>query len=867
MNQTETGPVTPGWQRIEALFPDLLELPADQRAAFLDRHCAGDPALRAELESLLAASEGHGVLDDIPQLSGGDAPEPASEVAAGTRIGPWQVERLLGRGGMGEVYFATRVEGGFVQDAAVKLVRADAAQHLARFDAERSILAQLDHPNIARLLDGGVTASGRPYMAMEFVQGHTLREWMRRERPDLPARLALFGQLCRAVAYAHSHLVIHRDLKPGNVLVTGDGQAKLLDFGIATLLDGSAADATLAPLTPNHAAPEQLQGLPASTAMDVYGLGLLLYELLSGAPPWKFEHRPLSAAVETLLSQEPAPPSRSARAQADPPVPPKLIDGDLDAIVGKCLRTRPQDRYATVEALLDDLQRHRERRPVLARGNVFGYIARRWLRRHRGGVAAAGLVLLALLGGLGLTLWQAGVAREQTRVALAEKQRAEAQTALARSSAERARQVKEFLISVFAQEDPLKRDARGALTLADAYADARKRAAAEGMDPALQADLLDDFGEIEAGRGHLDEARSLFEQAHALAVQAHGEGHPATAESLINLGVVQAWRGSPLEGRASLEQAVAILDRHADIEPGMLANALSGLANVYHNQARYDEAIPLLERALQLRRQIDPQDYGLHSAMNNLAVMLHDRGRNADAEPLLREAVAIVERHQGPQGAALVPLLATRGSVLSALNRPDEARALHERRLAIARATYPGDHLWVAAALADSAADLADGGRVDAGLARMGEAVAMLERLDSARLGRTLASQSRLLRRYGDAAEADAVLERALHACTAKRQDSTPACQLARADLGLRLAGQGRAAEALAIADDAADRIAGSVGENTRSHASAQLARARVLAALGRADEAAQARRRAVEILETLLGPDHPETREAGAGD
>src|ERR1700742_2260768 len=272
------------------------------------------------------------------------------ELAEGTRLGPWRLLHLIGRGGAGEVYLAERADGAFQQRVAVKVMQRGAVAEVARFQAEREILARLEHPGIARLLDGGVTDDGRPYMTMEFVEGRSITDYCRLINATLEQRLGLFLQVCDAVAYAHRNLVVHRDLKPSNILVTPNGTVKLLDFGIAKLLDAQRARVTQAaatPMTPICAAPEQLTGGPVTTATDVYALGLLLFELLSGTHPWMGSDTPVLQAMRTVL-QRPAPTlSRTAEAQPNPPVPVRLIRGDFDAIVAKALRKEPGDRYAT----------------------------------------------------------------------------------------------------------------------------------------------------------------------------------------------------------------------------------------------------------------------------------------------------------------------------------------------------------------------------------------------------------------------------------------------------------------------------------------------------------------------------------------
>ena len=307
---------------------------------------------------------------------------------------------------MGSVYRARREDENFKQEVAVKLMRASLEirpEAVRRFLEERQILAGLAHPNIARLLDGGYTSEGTPYIVMEYVAGTPITDYCARNGLDLKARLHLFLQLANGVQFAHQHLVIHRDIKPANVLVTGEGTPKLLDFGIAKLLDPEAVrtETTLRPLTPDYASPEQIRGRAMSTASDVYSLGVLLYELVAGSRPYKLADTPLDQAIEAICIKDPAPPST---------VSPD-VNEDLDAIVMKALRKEPESRYASVREFAEDIDRYLGMRPVLARQGTFRYVARKFVRRHRTGVAAAAVVVILLAGSAALVIRESQVAR------------------------------------------------------------------------------------------------------------------------------------------------------------------------------------------------------------------------------------------------------------------------------------------------------------------------------------------------------------------------------------------------------------------------------------------------------------------------
>lgn len=430
----------PRWERINALFDRAVELPAGERAAFLAAACGADPALRAEVERLVDAHERAGGFIQSP-ASADPAGAAADGPAPGRRIGPWRVVRELGRGGMGTVYLAERADGQFEQRIALKLIRRgmDTDSVLRRFRNERRILAQLDHPHIARLYDGGTTDEGLPYFAMEHIEGEPIDRWCDARRLGVAERLDLFRQVCAAVAYAHQRLVVHRDIKPSNVLVGADGRARLLDFGIARILteDGAGDEprtATGVPvMTPEYASPEQVRGERATTLSDVHALGVLLYGLLCGRPPRRFASRAYAEVLRALEGGEPERPSVALVAPAAagpgerPPRPAaeiaaargttperlsRRLAGDLDTIVLKAMHREPARRYPSAEQLADDLGRHLAGLPVIARPDTLGYRARKFLRRNRVGAAAAALVAVSLVAGVAATSWQARRARD-----------------------------------------------------------------------------------------------------------------------------------------------------------------------------------------------------------------------------------------------------------------------------------------------------------------------------------------------------------------------------------------------------------------------------------------------------------------------
>src|SRR5213080_1766213 len=407
------------WKRVDAVFEQALELPQDQRAAFLQENCNSDAEVRREVESLLSSHERAGNFIDQPSLFFGDDTlrDNGSTLQAGELIGSYRIIREIGRGGMGAVYLAERADEQYKKQVAIKLIKRgmDTDSVLRHFRNERQILAGFDHPNIARLFDGGTTDNGLPYFVMEYVEGLPINEYCAAHKISLVERLKLFREVCAAVSYAHRHTVIHRDIKMSNILVTSDGTPKLLDFGIAKILQPGAGPEALMtmtgvrPMTPEYASPEQVRGEPVTTASDVYSLGIVLYELLVGRSPYRFTSRsPLDIAREITDTEPPRPSTVvSNKNQQSEISNQKLLRGDLDNIALMALRKEPERRYQSVEQLSDDIHRHLGNRPILARKDTVRYRAAKFVQRNKVAVAAALLLLASMVAGLIATTWQA----------------------------------------------------------------------------------------------------------------------------------------------------------------------------------------------------------------------------------------------------------------------------------------------------------------------------------------------------------------------------------------------------------------------------------------------------------------------------
>jgi eukaryotic-like serine/threonine-protein kinase len=869
---------TERWAEIAACFDELVELAPTARARRLAELASADPALAAEVRALLAADDsGNSLLDADASAAIPDLLTDQDATPGDGMIGPYRLLRLIGEGGMGVVYLAQRSEPGFEQQVALKLLKRgmDSDEVLRRFVQERRILAQLSHPHVARFLDGGVSVNGRPYFAMEFVDGNTLTQFARTHALGLRERVSLLASVCDAVAYAHSRLVVHRDLKPSNILVDTNGQPRVLDFGIAKLLDDSGdAHATATgtrAMSPAYAAPEQILGEPVGTATDVYSLGAVAFELFTGSLPHLRSATSAEALMRELAQETTSRPSQVLRqsvltrganiGKVDASRAARELSGDLDTIVLTALQREPQRRYATAAALAEDLRRWLAGRPIAARPDTARYRIAKFVRRHRGGVATFAISLLALLAALGISLWQAHVAQLQAR-------RADAEAASARENAQRSKRVRDFLISVFAQEDPLRHTEGGATTLAQAFDDTLKRIDTElADDPALQGDLLDDFGEITTTKGNFPKAQELFERALVLAERTHAADDPAVAETLVNLGVLADYRGNALEGKPYLQRAVAILEPHARERPGDYGNALAALAKVLHHEGDLREGARILRRVLDLQREAKAPPEALVGALSNVAVAQLSLGQYVEADALASEALELAERSFGKDSPNVIPPLWTLETTAYQRGDLEGEQRLVERRLAIARAKFPATHPWAIAALGESGFMLMRSGQAAEGEARLREALRILAQAHNA--GEEVQMiQRRLwlgLRQNGNRSAAQTAIEAAWKNCSTLREEGHKLCLTVRANRAQSLAEAGQGEVALAEADAAAQALKAQLGEHNDELAQALEARASALLALQRREDALAAQRDAATMYAAVYGAEHVATQRARA--
>lgn len=779
------------WKRVSNLFDAVCDLSwAEQQAHLQDADIS--PAIRDEVEALLAADA-----DDSSFLEAGAASlaetfvdEAVNTYARaaeyhlepGARVGAYRVVEPIGEGGMGAVYRAERADGSFTKQVALKVIRRGRAtpESIRRFEHERQILAQLEHPNIARLVDGGITDDGQPYFIMEYVEGQPIDAYCAEHDLPLQARVDLLVDVCDAVQYAHRRLVVHRDLKPDNILVTEEGTIKLLDFGIAKLLaedESNTPQHTVAQrMTPAYASPEQVQNGAVTPATDVYALGVIAYTLLSGAPPYRFEDQTPTSIAEVIIHAVPTRPSTALRtlpetsnAPSRPSYMSGRLQGDLDAIVMKALKKEPERRYATAGVLLEDLEQFQAGHPVQARDDTTWYRTRKFVARNQWAVLAASLALVALLGGSAATFWQAQQATAE---------------------AERANQTLDFFLQTFEDIDPSHVEAQGGMIAPDDLLGRGMRRAEQLSDqPRVQASVLQGLGQLSLSLGAFDTADSLAEQSRTLWATTRGADADAytratllRAEALLEQRAydeaealareqtrarstalrlqAHTLHGSILYRQGRSDDAAAAYQRALDT-PGdslRIAEAQLGLGDVYLLQDSTALALALFKEALDVYQTRSPESPETAQAHYQMATALQRAGRPEDATAHFERALHVYEQVYGARDYRVATTQYALARLYEDQNQYDNATLLYQDAISTYEASpMRALHLWKA-------------------YPRVG-------------MGRTRLSQSR-------PADAVSYLEQALEIIRAELGDSDSRAALAQGLLGAAYAQTGQFSEA-----------------------------------------------------------------------
>jgi len=818
------------WRQVGDIFSLAIELPDDERLAFVEKACGHDPLLLAEVRDLLSASAAAG--DFLESFDADLASQLIKEGGGGgredERIGPFRIERELGRGGMGVVYLARRDDGQFEQRVALKLIKRgmDSEAVLRRFMLERQILARLQHPNIARLHDGGIAENGQSYFAMEYVEGAPLTRYCDANQLGINRRLELFCQVCRAVGYAHQNLVVHRDLKPSNMLVTDDGRLKLLDFGIAKLLQDDAEGLTAThtgdrPMTPQYASPEQMQGGNITTATDVYALGAVLFELLCGRRLYGRERdgglrsersiqpssalsRPMDGAGEAATDLD----EIAKRRDSTVPRLRRRLAGDLDRITSKALAEEPSHRYRSAEALLNDIERYLNGMPVEATGVSRTYRLKKFVRRNAVTVTASTAVILALAVGMGAATWQA---------------RAKA------AEAARAEQISSFLIDLFVASDPdeSRRSDLTARELLEAGV-ARVDTGLVGQ-PDLQAEILGTVGSVYMKMGLYTESEKVYRRALLVQEQLSGKNSLAYAKGITE--VVTALRGQSRFSEASelLRDAVSIFRNLGSDRSAEFALILYDLASLESEESgNYPEAERLLLEAIDI---LEAHYKGPHTDIARGYTLLgfarYSGGDYAGSAEAYEKGVEMWTLLVGERHRSTAKAMSTMATSLIKLDRTDEAEKLLRRALAIRRQVLGPEHPDVATNLNN--------------------------------LGFVLTTVK----------DYDAAVDVYRDACTIYRNrlgDDHLFYAICISNLGLALAGAGHFSEADSLLHQALEIEISRLGVSHPNVAQVEAKMANMYLWKQDFAKSAEFQRRSLQTRRTMLEPDHPEIAESEIG-
>ncbi len=775
-----------GFRRVKEIFNAALDLESSDRQAFVDNACGSDEVLRGRVWDLLAADEATG--NPLDETVAGLGARLLTASAAGQRIGPHRLLREIGRGGMGTIYLAVRDDGEYREEVAIKLIRngLDNDGIVRRFRQERQILANLHHPNIARVLDGGLTELGLPYFVMEYIDGQPIDQYCDSHRLSTAQRLDLFLSVCGAVQAAHGRLVVHCDLKPSNILVTKDGIPKLLDFGIARLLDtgDTSGSTTLTAsgrmMTPEYASPEQVRGETLSTASDVYSLGGVLYRLLTGRRPYRIEtssryeieravceQKPEKLSVAIVRSRDEDSDSLETLSKMSCTTPERLrrqLSGDLDNIALKALSKQPEQRYASADQLAEDLRRHQRGLPVLARQPTFRYRTTKFIRRHWVGVSATMLIAASLLGGIAATSHQAQVARSREVTA---------------------EETLQFLLELFESNDPYAAEF-GTLTLRDVFENGAELITDElRSEPLARARVMDTLGEIYRKLGLFDQSRPLLEEALATRrrLLRGARADEEVSASLQHLGMLHLNRGRLEKAEMALVEALELRKKRLGEMSLETSDSLNGLGLVRQEQGRLAEASAFFRRALTVRRRLLGDDHLKATAsLNNLAGVLRLEGELEEAEALYREVLAVRRHSLDEKHPRLATTLNNLARVLRERGEFAEAETLYLEALRIHETLGRLDRVaTILNNLGRLRERMGDAEQAEVLLARSVEVFHQVPGIDEARIAFTLEGLGDVQLARGKGREAEATWREALHLLEdrfgAEHRELAPAAQ------------------------------------------------------------------------------------------
>lgn len=672
------------WKKIERLCHEAMALQGEERTTYIEKSCAGNPDLLNEVKSLLEQEDAP--LFEYPLVNVQSSLIFSDEAVIEDQvIGPYRLVRKIASGGMGHVYLAVRNDDHFERFVALKIIRKGVVSDdvLARFYEERQILASLNHPNIARLFDGGTTDDGLPWFAMEYVEGIPITEYCRHHHCTLEQKLNLFLDICSAVQYAHQNLIVHRDLKPANILITENGHPKLLDFGIAKLIDmemkSGQTQTQNRMLTPEYASPEQVTNESISTVSDVYSLGVLLFELLTGQLPYQFKERTPSKIEETICNEIPQKPSVFSLN--------KELRGDLDNISMMALKKDPSERYSSVEQFADDICKYQMALPIVARRNSFTYRSRKFLKRHRWSVAASTVIVCLVISFAIVTFVQS--------------QAIEVRAIEAETERDRAEEISDFLINLFQSVDPseARDESLSAVELLHRGSERVDRELAD--QPDLQSELYQVISDVYESLGLYESGINMSQKALHLQRSLYGEYHPEIATSLNSLGWLYHQQGDYAKSDSLLQSALVMRQNLYEGDHLEIARTLNDLAVLKQSQGDYMATDTLLSRALNIRRKLLGDNHeSVGIALSNYAALKWRMGDIDSAEVMMRESLNILQVNFGSENLRVAVAMTNLAAMLISNHKIDEAEPLYREALEIRYQLVGEEHPDVAYSLA-----------------------------------------------------------------------------------------------------------------------------------------------------------------------
>lgn len=851
------------WKKLSRIFDMVLTLPADGRTAYLENLCGGDAGLQKRVEQMLKDMEAsdeffEGKIEKNQELiqeldSLLINTEKEDDFFEGKTIGRWNLMKLIGRGGMGSVYKALRTdESGIQQTGALKIIHKSliTPSHIERFKLEQQILSGLQHPNIAGFIDSGITDDGIPYMVMEYVEGESILKYCDRNKLTIEQRLDLFKTICRTIQFAHKSLIVHRDLKPDNILVTASGHVKILDFGIAKLLDPNLYEITgvqtqtgMRILSLEYASPEQISGKPVTTSSDIYSLGILIYKLLTGLHPYETKNLAYREVEKMVLELDPPPASgrfQSAGEDLKQEISEnrglkkdelnRSLEGDLDAIINKTLRKESERRYDSVESLIIDIERHQTGLPIYARPDTLGYRAKKFIQRHRTGVTVAAFMTLLIAAIVGL----------YTIRVTTERNRAEQSARQAMLEAEKAEAVKNFLIDVFEVSDP-NLSLGETITAQELLDQGAERIDDElANQPEIQAEMLGVMGEVYQQLGLFDKAGELLEESLNKYRTLPDIDPVVLAGALNRMALLQYNQGDFEASIGLLENALDLRQSHPETDPDELSEAQNNLATLYMENGQYEAADSLLRMAIETRRALE-HPAGLAESLNTLALLQYEKGNLDEAETLYEEVLALERSYLKPDHPSLAETTHNLAQLYWTRGKLDVAERLFREVIEIDKRVFGEDHTTVALDLNSLALVLMDKGDFDEAEAAYKEAI----RIQQEKLGEehpdltaTYYNLGSMYSFTGQYKLAEPMLRRVLEIDRKLFDDSHPNVGIDMTSLGGVLIALGQYEEAGSLLDEALSIFSETFPEDHPRMASVQIRRGELAYHLGNYEEA-----------------------------